>query len=76
MELVEPPTISSEEMFNLEESEEQIRDASNVRGGDIVDREVAHQIKELLELSQLFNVAFDDNIDVSNWINEAKLFIE
>lgn len=76
MELVEPPTITSEEMFNREESEEQIREASRIRGGDIKDREVAHQIKEMLELSERYNVAIDENIDVSNWIHEAKSFIE
>lgn len=76
MEVIDPPTISSEEMFNREESEEQIREASNVRGGEIMDREVAHQIKEMLELSQRYNIALDENIDVSNWINDAKLFIK
>lgn len=76
MELVDPPTISSEEMLNREESEEDIREASKVRGGEIVDREVAHQIKEMLELSQLYNISLDENIDVSNWINDAKLFIK
>lgn len=76
MELIDPPRISSEEMFNLAESEEQIREASKVRGGEILNREVAHQIKEMLELSQRYNVALDENIDVSNWINDAKLFIK
>ncbi|KAH8410940.1 hypothetical protein KR222_000329 [Zaprionus bogoriensis] len=76
MELVDPPTVSSEEMFNQAETDEETRMASEIRGGEVVDREIAHQIKEMLELSQRYNVSLDEDIDSTNWINEAKSFIE
>jgi len=34
------------------------------RGGEVVDREVAHQVKEMLELSQATGVSIDDGIDL------------
>ncbi|XP_039482137.1 uncharacterized protein LOC120445658 [Drosophila santomea] len=62
--LVEPMDISMEEMFALQLSDEEIIENTMTRGGEVVDREIAHQFKEMLELSQATGVSIDDGIDV------------
>ncbi|KAH8285125.1 hypothetical protein KR054_005338 [Drosophila jambulina] len=64
MTLVEPNDMSPEEMFALQFTDEEIIERAMSRGGELVDREVAHQIKEMLELSQRCGVSIDDGIDV------------
>lgn len=64
MSLVDPLDISPEEMFALQLSEEEIIERTMNRGGEVVDREVAHQVKEMLELSQATGVSIDDGIDL------------
>jgi len=64
MSLVDPLDISPEEMFALQLSDEEIIEGTMNRGGEVVDREVAHQVKEMLELSQATGVSIDDGIDL------------
>ncbi|XP_064544307.1 uncharacterized protein LOC135432512 [Drosophila montana] len=73
--LVEPPTVSAEEMFNKELSDLEIIQTALKQGGELVDREIAHQIKELYELSQLHKVQIDEDIDTSDWIKDACKFV-
>lgn len=62
--LVEPSDISVEEMIKNPPSEKEIIERTMTAGGEVVDREVAHQVKEMLELSQLYEVPIDDGIDI------------
>ncbi|KAH8252464.1 hypothetical protein KR032_000141 [Drosophila birchii] len=64
MSLVEPMDMSPEEMFSMQLTDEEIIGRVMSQGGDVVDREVAHQIKEMVELSQRCGVSIDDGIDV------------
>ncbi|XP_017024597.1 uncharacterized protein [Drosophila kikkawai] len=64
MSLVEPLDMSQDEMFALQLTDEEIVERSMKQGGEIVDREVAHQVKEILELSQRCGVSIDDGIDL------------
>ncbi|XP_020803018.1 uncharacterized protein LOC110179740 [Drosophila serrata] len=64
MSLVEPLDMSQDEMFALQLTDEEIIERSMKQGGEIVNREVAHQVKEMLELSQLCGVSIDDGIDL------------
>ncbi|XP_017044819.1 uncharacterized protein LOC108090581 [Drosophila ficusphila] len=64
MTLVEPLDMSPEEMFAMQFTDEEIIKQAMTQGGDIVDKEVAHQVKEMLELSQLTGVSIDDGIDL------------
>ncbi|KAH8234227.1 hypothetical protein KR038_004034 [Drosophila bunnanda] len=64
MTLVEPEDMSPEEMFSQQVTDEEIIEMGMNKGGELVDREVAHQIKEMLELSQRCGVSIDDGIDV------------
>ncbi|KAM8712675.1 hypothetical protein ACLKA7_013068 [Drosophila subpalustris] len=73
-ELVEPPPTSSEEMLTKEKTEEEIIQITYTQGGEIVDRELAHQIKEMFELSRLHNVQIDEDIDSTEWINNTLHF--
>ncbi|KAH8233785.1 hypothetical protein KR026_012434 [Drosophila bipectinata] len=63
--LVEPSPISVEEMIKNPPSEQEIIERTMTTGGEVVDREIAHQVKEMLELSQLCEVPIDDGIDVN-----------
>ncbi|KAH8337987.1 hypothetical protein KR067_013366 [Drosophila pandora] len=63
--LVEPSDITVEEMIKNPPSEKEIIERTMTAGGELVDREIAHQIKEMLELSQLYEVPIDDGIDVN-----------
>ncbi|XP_017078890.1 uncharacterized protein LOC108112990 [Drosophila eugracilis] len=67
MNLVAPLDISVEEMFAKKMSDAEIIDQTMNQGGEIVDKEVAHQVKEMLELSQLTGVSIDDDIDMEKW---------
>ncbi|XP_034120058.1 uncharacterized protein LOC117578584 [Drosophila guanche] len=58
--LVEPSGLSSEEFINLQVSDEEIIEKTMTSGGEIVDREIAHQMKEMFELSRTYNVPIDD----------------
>lgn len=62
---MEPSDISIEEMIKNPPSEKEIIERTMTAGGELVDREIAHQIKEMLELSQLYEVPIDDGIDVN-----------
>ncbi|XP_017115429.2 uncharacterized protein LOC108137972 [Drosophila elegans] len=64
MTLVEPLDMSPEEMFARKTSNEELIERTMKQGGEVVDKEVAHQIQEMLELSQLTGVSIDDGIDV------------
>ncbi|XP_033152830.1 uncharacterized protein LOC117136194 [Drosophila mauritiana] len=64
MSLVDPLDMSPEEMFALQVSDEEIIERTMNQGGEVVDREVAHQVKEMLELSQATGVSIDDGIDL------------
>ncbi|XP_016969923.1 uncharacterized protein LOC108037794 [Drosophila rhopaloa] len=64
MTLVEPLNMSPQEMFARQMTDEEIIDQSMKQGGDVVDKEIAHQVKELLELSQATGVSIDDGIDL------------
>ncbi|XP_065367747.1 uncharacterized protein JhI-26 [Calliphora vicina] len=58
MSLVEPKTETSQEMLMAQPTEEEMIQEVMTRGGEVVDRELAHQIKELHEL----NIANEGNI--------------
>ncbi|KAH8309043.1 hypothetical protein KR059_005375 [Drosophila kikkawai] len=64
MTLVDPMNISPQEMFATQFTPEEIIERVMTQGGEVVDREVAHQIKEMLELSQKCGVSIEDGIDV------------
>ncbi|XP_060654603.1 uncharacterized protein LOC132790168 [Drosophila nasuta] len=70
MDLVAPST--TPENFNIEKTEKEIIENAENRGGEIVNRELAHQLMELSELSRLHNVQIDDGIDMSQWIKNVK----
>ncbi|XP_034120059.1 uncharacterized protein LOC117578585 [Drosophila guanche] len=63
-ELVEPSGLSSEEMFKNEMSDEKVIERTMKTGGELVDREIANQLKEMFELSRKYNVPIEDGIDV------------
>lgn len=75
MSLVAPPLISPADGFEAEISPKEIIQAAAEQGGELVDREIAHQLKELYELSHLHNVQIEENIDTSKWAQEAATFI-
>lgn len=58
MTLVEPKPETTEEMLTAQPTEEEIIKEVRTRGGAVVDRELAHQVKELYEL----NTANDGNV--------------
>ncbi|XP_030386967.1 uncharacterized protein LOC115633662 [Scaptodrosophila lebanonensis] len=62
MTLVDPPNVTSEEMFNNQRTDEQVINDTMTRGGEVVDKELAHQIKEMQDLSRLYQVEIDENI--------------
>nr|XP_016930643.1 uncharacterized protein LOC108010285 [Drosophila suzukii] len=64
MTLVAPLDMSPEEMFAAQMTNEEIIDRTMKQGGEIVDKEVAHQVHEMLELSLLTGVPIEDGIDV------------
>ncbi|EDW61399.1 uncharacterized protein Dvir_GJ20324 [Drosophila virilis] len=72
MMLVEPPTLTIAEMIALQKTEDEIIQEAMSQGGEIVDREIAHQMKEMFELSRLHNVQIDEDIDSSTWINSVE----
>ncbi|XP_032590756.1 uncharacterized protein LOC6560661 [Drosophila grimshawi] len=69
--LVDPPTITPGDMFNVKQTDEEIVKHAMEHGGEIVDREIAHQIKEMFELSLLHDVQIDEDIDSSDWMDSA-----
>ncbi|XP_013100760.2 uncharacterized protein LOC106082657 [Stomoxys calcitrans] len=56
MELVEPHGLSTEEMLNLNPTDEDITHKILTKGGEIVDREFAHQMNAMYELSTIHKV--------------------
>ncbi|XP_034478476.1 uncharacterized protein LOC117784772 [Drosophila innubila] len=74
MALVDPPSTSPEENLTKEKSEEEIIQTAYSQGGELVDREIAHQIMEMFELSCLHNVQIDEDIDTTEWINNTLHF--
>ncbi|XP_034478477.1 uncharacterized protein LOC117784773 [Drosophila innubila] len=69
--LVDPPAITLEDMLNSVIPEEEIIQRNMTQGGEIVDREIAHQMLEMFELSRLHNVQIDEGIDNSDWVDSA-----
>lgn len=74
MALVDPPACSSEERLTNDVSEEKIIQIANTQGGEMVDRELAHHIMEMFELSSKHNVQIDEDIDTTEWINNTLHF--
>lgn len=58
MNLVAPKNETSAEMLTADPTEEERIQEVMTRGGEVVDRELAHQIKELFEL----NTTNDGNV--------------
>ncbi|XP_073812340.1 uncharacterized protein isoform X2 [Musca autumnalis] len=56
LEMVEPHGLSGEQLLNSEPTDEEIVHDIMNRGGEIVDRELAHQMKELYDLAMKYNV--------------------
>uniref|UniRef100_T1PH75 Ecdysteroid kinase n=1 Tax=Musca domestica TaxID=7370 RepID=T1PH75_MUSDO len=56
LDLVAPRGLSSEEMLNAEATDEEIFEEIMFKGGELVDRELAHQVSELYDLSMEHNV--------------------
>lgn len=56
MQLVEPHGLSAEELLNRKLSDEEVIRAILTRGGEMVDRELAHQLKEFWDLAVKYNV--------------------
>ena len=54
--LVEPRDITSQEMLNATPTVEEMIKDTMTRGGAVVDRELAHQLKELYEFNSETNV--------------------
>ncbi|TDG43016.1 hypothetical protein AWZ03_010538 [Drosophila navojoa] len=75
MSLVAPPKKSPAENFESQISTKEIVQTAMHQGGELVDREIAHQLKELYELSRLHNVQIDEHIDTSKWSEEAAKFV-
>ncbi|XP_032590061.1 uncharacterized protein LOC116804965 [Drosophila grimshawi] len=73
MMLVDPPQNTPAELFLMQTTEEDIINNCMTQGGEIVDREIAHQLKEMFDLSRLHNVEIDEDIDSSAWINSVVL---
>uniref|UniRef100_A0A1B0AF54 CHK kinase-like domain-containing protein n=1 Tax=Glossina pallidipes TaxID=7398 RepID=A0A1B0AF54_GLOPL len=57
--LVEPINLSSQEFLSRKRSEEEVINDIMARGGIEVDRELAHQMKELHDLCLTFNLKLD-----------------
>ncbi|XP_017839211.1 uncharacterized protein LOC108597264 [Drosophila busckii] len=70
--LVDPLALPQSDMFTAEINEELIQAISNV-GGELVDHELAHQMRELFELSKAHNVQIDKNIDITEWVHNLEL---
>lgn len=71
--LVQPPSMSFDEMFNTVITEEENIKVAMTQGGEIVDRELAHQMMEMFELSRLHKVQIDEDIDISAWADSVNL---
>ena len=56
MMLVQPLEYTPVELFEKEENLEEFKIQSIQRGGVVVDREIAHQVKEMFDLSSKYNV--------------------
>lgn len=73
MMLVEPSQISTAEMLSGQVPDEEIIENTMKQGGELVDREVAHQVWEMYELSRLHNVGIDEDYDTKDWIDSDVL---
>ncbi|XP_037950868.1 uncharacterized protein LOC119681681 [Teleopsis dalmanni] len=51
-----PPNVSSDDFLIQERTTEEIVDDAMTRGGEVVDRELSHQVKEMYDLSRQYNV--------------------
>lgn len=56
LEMVEPHGLSTEEILNREPNHEELITDISTRGGVVVDRELAHQLKEFYEMATKYNV--------------------
>ncbi|XP_017839209.1 uncharacterized protein LOC108597263 [Drosophila busckii] len=69
-EMVEPRKEALEELVS-DMTDQQIIEQAMTKGGELVDQEVAHQLKELYELCQKHHVHIADDIDMSTWADKA-----
>lgn len=63
MELVEPEDFTSEDFIAQAMTPEEVRENTMKRGGEEVDRELSHQIRELYELVQAHNLDIFEGFD-------------
>ncbi|XP_067634162.1 uncharacterized protein [Eurosta solidaginis] len=54
--LAEPDQVSSEEFLTSEDDPEELRQDILTRGGEVVDRELSHQMKELFDFAQKYSL--------------------
>lgn len=66
LDMVEPLVLTGDEKTYSRPEKDVIKRCLNA-GGEIVDREIAHQMKEMLELSQKCGVSIDDGINVNEY---------
>ncbi|XP_017097394.2 uncharacterized protein [Drosophila bipectinata] len=64
LDMVDPLILTGDEK-HYSRPEKDVIERSLSAGGEVVDREIAHQIKEMLELSQKCGVSIDDGIDIT-----------
>lgn len=69
--LVEPSTISMGAMLSGQVPDEDIIEMAMNQGGEVVNREVAHQVWEMYELSRVHNIDIYDDIDTKDWVNSV-----
>lgn len=63
MQLMEPVSGGMEELFSREMASEEVREDSMHRGGEAVDLEIAHQMKELYDLVTKHNIDIFKDFD-------------
>lgn len=61
------------EVLSGQVSDEEIIEDAMKQGGEVVDREVAHQVWEMYELSRLHSIEIDENIDTNGWVGSEVL---
>lgn len=63
MQLVEPNAAATEEMLLRQLTKEEVREDTLRRGGEEVNREVTHQMKELFDVVTKHNIDIFKNFD-------------
>lgn len=72
MALVEPSQKSMAELLSGNVPDEEIIEDTMNQGGEVVNREIAHQIWEMYELSRLHNIEIDGDIDTKDWVDNVE----